>query len=65
MWKGSAKAEKRRESIWNSQYERKDDPLMQDLNKTGSAGKEFFDQGKRATEVRLTPESTLSDYLHS
>ena len=55
MWKGSAKAEKRRESIWNSQYERKDDPLMQDLNKTGSAGKEFFDQGKRATEVRLTP----------
>merc|ERR1712117_169203 len=53
MWKGSAEAEKRRESIWNSRYERKDDPLMQDLNKTGSAGKEFFDQGKRATEQQL------------
>ena len=53
MWKGSAKAERRRESIWNSQYERKDDPLMQDLNETGKAGKEFFDQGRRATEVSL------------
>ena len=54
MWTRSAEAEKKRESIWNSQYERKDDPLMQDLNETGKAGKEFFDQGKRATQVSLT-----------
>ena len=29
------------------------DPLMEDLQKTGKAGKDFFEDGKRATEVCL------------
>ena len=49
MWKSSAKAGGGSESTWNPKH----DPLMGDLHKTGRAGREFFEEGRRATQVCL------------
>lgn len=62
MWKNAEGVGAKGDSS-NSGY----DPIFEDpeIKKTGKSGREFFDEGKRSTEVRICENRQFSCFLDS